>query len=1236
MYTSLLFKYLGPSVFWGIAVLLTAIPLNSVTLRILDRLSKEENESKDARTKRTSESISNMKLLKLQAWESFFANDIRKSRQDELDRHKRRGVVRAINTAISNAVPALVLVVTLTAYAKTGRPIVASTIFTAISLFNQLRFPLFFMPMLIDSIANGKNAMRRISSYLTSEELTEYVQELPPLEGGGGSIEMKNGNFLWSTSQAPKDGEVPPPEVPALCNVNMKVREGEMTAVVGPVGSGKSALVKALLGELAPVPRQVVDQKTGAETLQGHVSFERPSVISHGNVGYCAQEAWLPKGTIRDAVVFGREYDEKRYLQAIYDAGLDNDMNPGEDATSKAAAASGVLSHETDVGEGGSSLSGGQRARVALARALYGGDDTKVFILDDCLAALDASVGAMVFSRLTKRFKASKAAVVFVTNDPSLPRQCDNVILMGPTSSAKKSESACCTVIDSGSYDQLLARGHNLQSFSRSSDGEAEENSDEVETPTINSAPQVNHHVERIDKNGDHGKEKKTDMIRVVGGYKIKTDGTDVSCPPDRECREMDYTQTSPEFVEHSIPLNEDDEANEDSDRVQRVEQEAASQSSPPSKRPSKLASIDDNMSKEAVPRSTYIGYFKAVRSPKLIIAMVAAYITSNGAQFFQQYTVAKWTDLATNQAMSAALGGQYLRSLVYAAGVVSVALWLRSYLTMLVGKRASTFYHERLLSSVFRAPMSFFDATPSGQILSRFGKEMGTVDRALPDSFASVLFCALSISSSAMALAGTITPAMLVPLAFAGSLYARTMRRFRPAARDMKRADIKTRSPLFTHFGEALRGTETIRSIPGAPKSWSNQHRSLSDLNLSTVLTIKNLDRWLSCNLEALGNSMVFSTAIASVILSRAGKINPGFAGWGLTQALSITGLMAWAIRNLTMLESHMMSVMRIKEMTDIDSDEVDTGKYHMERELNESGEALKATFPKNAEIKVPLAPSDESALIKSGWPWKGGVSLKNVSMRYNPSSPLVLKDVTLDIPPGNTLGVVGRTGSGKSSLLLTLFRICEVEANNGGRIEIDGVDIRSLSIQKLRESLAIIAQDPVLFEGTIAFNLDAQGKASPEDMWAALQAASPELVEQFKSADGLDTQISEGGSNLSQGQRQLICLARALLRKSKILVLDEATSSVDPKTDQAVQATIRSEFVDKGVTVITVAHRLETVLGNDKIAVLGDGELLEYGAPSELLKDRNGELRQLYDADRQNKQRGGSSSQQKAASIA
>ena len=1216
LYTTLLFRYLGKSVFWGIAVLLTVIPLNSITLRVLDRLSRYEIQAKDARTKRTTESIKNMKLLKVQGWESKFADDIRGHRTDELDRHKTRGIVRALNSAISNAVPALVLVVTLTAYARTGQPIVASTIFTAISLFNQLRYPLFFYPMLIDSLANGKNALRRISSYLNSEELTPYVQQKQqqlPQESNhaidGGSIEMKNGNFLWSTSQAPKDGEVTSPESPALCNVNLKVNPGEVVAVVGPVGSGKSALIKGLLGELAPVPRMVVDNQgiassssSSSTTSMVQEWIDKPSVLLNGNVAYCSQEAWLPKGTLRDAVIFGRDYDEGRYLAAIRDAGLDNDIVSNVELLSDAANGSGgLLSHDTDVGEGGSSLSGGQRARVALARALYSGADTKIFLLDDCLAALDARVGSLVFERVTRRLRASNAATVIVTNDPSLPRRCDRVVLMGPTDG---NMNPCSTIADTGTYDELLARGHKLESFSSVSD----------EMLAASKGQEKD--------NGPTKTKRQPEIVRIVAA---NDSGLSYHTDPEFQPAEV---HESPNFIADGvIPVDTEDEVTPS--RVSNATTDA--ELSVSSDKRKNLVSADEKMSTKAVPLSTYIGYLKSIRSPALICAMLAAFGTSTGAQFFQQYTVMKWTELAHGDAMVTALGTKYLRSLIGAAGVVSVALWLRSFLTMLVGTRASAFYHERMVSSVFRAPMSFFDSTPSGQILSRFGKEMYVIDRNLPDSYASVLFCALQISSSAAALVGAITPAMTIPLIFSGSLYLKTMKKFRPAARDMKRSETKTRSPIFTHFGEALRGTEIIRSIPGAAKSWSATHRTLSDTNLSVYSTVKALDRWLSCSLENLGNFMVLTAAIASVFLSRAGLLKPGAAGWGLTQSLAITGLMAWAIRNLTMLESHMMSVMRVKELTDLDSEEANLSpladgtapKSIMQKELAKPGEALEVLFPETNHLNVTVAPLTEKALLADGWPWKGGVSFKNVSMRYNPESPLVLKDVTISVPPGSTLGVVGRTGSGKSSLLLTLFRIIEIE--KGGRIDIDGVDIRSISIPTLRENLSIIPQDPVLFAGSLAYNLDATGKASAEEMLEALNASSPELIQQISATGGLDTEIAEGGSNLSSGQRQLICLARALIRKSKILVLDEATSSVDARTDQKVQDTIRTEFVDKGVTVITVAHRLDTVLGYDKIVVLGDGCLLEYGSPSELLKIPNGELRQLVDADRRNKRKGG-----------
>ena len=1142
-----------------------------------------------------------------------------------MSRHSARGAVRALSQAISNSVPAIVLVVTLTAYKNTGKPIVASTIFTAISLFNQLRFPLFFYPMLIDSLANGKNALRRVASYLSSEEITPYVKQYPYDKEQGGSIEMKNGNFLWQSSASyGVNNNTTQPIVPALCGANVNIRPGEIVAVTGSVGSGKTALIKGLLGELAPVPRIAIDPSSVSGVS------ETPSVSISGSIAYCAQESWLPKGSIRDAIVFGREYDEARYKAAIYDSCLDEDIYEESEIGEQGKWAGGVLTHETDVGEGGSALSGGQRARVALARALYA-ENAGVYLLDDPLSALDASVGSKVFDRLSRRLKQSKAATVFVTNDPTIPQRCDRVILMINENSG--SATSCPRILDIDSYDKLLVRGHALPKTSINKDNSVSTSEEDGEEEGSRFDDR-----EKIDPYVEPTKYVTVSNSTSVDGRNLSYTNDTVEAPQNNADCQVTESITHYPNDSHLHHKSTDKQLNGEAKSHETTLKAAHSIEIPilnnreneaNVSRSRKAESADDNMTTGAVPRSVYMTYLKSVRKPALIIAMLACYLMANGAQFFQQYVVAKWTEIGRGDSMAMALGTKYLKSLAQAAGVVSIFLWLRSYLTMRVGVNASTFLHSRMLSSVFRAPVSFFDSTPSGQILSRFGKELDSVDRSLPDGISAVLYCFLQVFFSAGALAGVVTPGMIFPLAFIGILYAKTMSRFRPGARDLKRIESKSRAPIYTHFTEALRGTETIRSIPNGIVNWSTQHRNLANNNLRVYNSVKSLDRWLTIRLETLGNIIVLTSAVASVFLTRAGRLKAGAAGWGLTQALSITGLLTWAVRCLTDLESQMMSVLRISEITDLDElfvsgnfpkdkETPDFPGKKMPREFSEPGSAMKA-LPGSKLLRVAPSPKSDGSLMKSGWPWSGGIEIKNVSMRYNEVSPPVLKNLSLSIPAGTTLGIVGRTGSGKSSLLLLLFRLFEIEGD--GSIEIDGVDTRSVSIQSLRESLSIIPQDPVLFAGSVLYNLDATGKSSREDAWKALEAASPDLARQFReSGNGLDTLISEGGKNLSVGQRQLMCLARALLRKSKILVMDEATSSVDGTTDEQVQETIRNEFLARGVTIITVAHRLDTIINYDKIAVLKDGKLVEYGSPSEL-RIKNGEFRKLIDADRKNK---------------
>jgi len=822
MYTTLLYRFLGSSIFWGVAVLLTLVPVNGIALNILARLTKLESQSKDLRTKKTEESIRNMKLLKLLGWGQQFSNTIQQHRNDELRRLTARGIVRALNSAISNAIPSIVLVVTLLAYMRSGKPIVASTIFTSLSIFNQLRFPLFFYPIFVESFVRGRESIQRIASYMATPELENYIKRLPPTsekqQQPSTSVRMKNGNFYWPT----RTGNQP---ALALVNASLHVKPGEFVAVIGRVGSGKSALVKSLLGELVP-------------TGYGDKSPSDVSVEVHGHVAYCSQEAWLSKGTIRDAILFDRPYDEERFISAVYDAGLDQDLLPG-----------GGLTHKTDVGEGGSSLSGGQRARVALARALYSDSETSVFLLDDCLSALDASVGSSVFNRLRKRFQGSNSAVVLVTNDPTIPRRCDKVVLMENVDGS----TSCSHIVDEGNYDELVERGHTLQGLS------------EVKVTSVSSSGSVPNIAMKV--------------------RHVENSTQSLSTDFDVATEAIDRTQIEQDIVYQSKNLTHDINF------------------SPPSE---PIVSADAAMSTGAVPVATYLTYLASVRKPLLVIAMFASYLLANSAQLFQQFTVARWTE-AGGTSISTALNMKFMRSLVNAAGVVSGLFWLRSVLTTVVGVHASRFLHDGMLNSTFAAPLSYFSATPSGQLLTRYGKELDTVDSGVPDSIGSVLFCFLQIFMSIGALSGVVTPGMLFPLALISVLYARTMRQFRPAARDLKRVDTKTRSPIFTHFGEALKGVETIRSVPGSTSIWSRQHQILSDSNLGAFATIKVLDRWLATRLESLGNSVVFTTALASVFLTRSGRLKAGSAGWGLTQALAITGLMTWAVRTLTDLETNM-----------------------------------------------------------------------------------------------------------------------------------------------------------------------------------------------------------------------------------------------------------------------------------------------------------------------------------------
>ncbi|XP_068209834.1 multidrug resistance-associated protein 1-like isoform X2 [Palaemon carinicauda] len=479
--------------------------------------------------------------------------------------------------------------------------------------------------------------------------------------------------------------------------------------------------------------------------------------------------------------------------------------------------------------------------------------------------------------------------------------------------------------------------------------------------------------------------------------------------------------------------------------------------------------------------------------------------------------------------------------------------------------KAAEKIHHE-LLHNVLHLPMSFFDTNPSGRIMNRMSKDMDALDSLLPNvingsmsCFAQVLITMAIVISSTPVVAVVIFP-VLVVYYFVQKIYI-------TSARQIKRIESLAKSPIFSFFSESLQGVSTIRAFK-KQADFVNVCGEKVDAAAKAYVTNVATNRWLLVRLETLGNLITFAAAIFAV--AGRGSIEPGIVGLSITYALEVTFIMNAMIRHACEVEANIVSAERIQE-------------YIKE------------------EQEAPWTTDNTKTSPSKSWPDNGCIKFFKYQSRYRPGLELVLKGITCEVKAGEKVGIVGRTGAGKSSLTLGLFRIVEAA---GGSIKIDKVNIAGIGLHELREKLTIIPQDPVIFSGTLRMNLDPFSEYSDAEVWNAIQNAH--LEDYVKAqASSFYTTIDEGGSNLSVGQRQLVCLARALLRKSKILVLDEATAAVDLDTDDLIQETIRREFAD--CTILTIAHRLNNIMDCDRVMVLDKGLIAEFSTPSELLSNKH-----------------------------
>ncbi|EXC25625.1 ABC transporter C family member 2 [Morus notabilis] len=472
---------------------------------------------------------------------------------------------------------------------------------------------------------------------------------------------------------------------------------------------------------------------------------------------------------------------------------------------------------------------------------------------------------------------------------------------------------------------------------------------------------------------------------------------------------------------------------------------------------------------------------------------------------------------------------------------------------------------HEAMLNSILRAPMVFFHTNPLGRIINRFAKDLGDIDRSVAP-FVNMFLGQVSQLLSTFILIGIVSTMSLWAIMPLLLLFYAAYLFYQSTAREVKRLDSISRSPVYAQFGEALNGLSTIRAYKAYDRMAEINGKSVNN-NIRFSLVNMSGNRWLAIRLETVGGLMIWFTATFAVMQNGRAAHQQEFAstmGLLLSYALNITSLLTAVLRLASLAENSLNAVERVGTYIDL--------------------------------------PSEAPAIIESnrpppGWPSAGAIKFEDVVIRYRPELPPVLHGLSFSISPSDKVGIVGRTGAGKSSMLNALFRIVELER---GRILIDDCDIGKFGLADLRKVLGIIPQSPVLFSGSVRFNLDPFNEHNDQDLWEALERAHLKNAI-ARNSFGLDAEVSEAGENFSVGQRQLLSLARALLRRSKILVLDEATAAVDVRTDALIQKTIREEF--KLCTMLIIAHRLNTIIDCDRVLLLDAGRVLEYDTPEALL---------------------------------
>lgn len=1056
----------------GLVLMLLYLPMQTVMGKRAGALRALSSERTDERIRLINEIVAAMRVIKTHNWEDSFIKLVAAARRTEIKHIRGSMVLRAINASMFLWSCRMFQCVCLVAYVLLGNSLTAEIVFVTSSLLSNVRFLLtLLMPLGATQLAETLISCKRLREFLLLPERGDNVlqerrrKHEPNVANERARIELQAVCVDWllvasATNGSSAKTRAERKAVPCLSNISVEAHAGQLLVVAGRVGSGKSSLLLALLGEL-PLA-------SGLMRLRGRLS-------------YAPQSAWIFAGSLRDNVLFGQPLDEARYRCVLRACCLDKDIvrMPHLD--------------QTQIGERGHTLSGGQRARVSLARAVYRRAD--IYLLDDPLSAVDALVARHIFHECIGGLLADKL-VVLATHQTHFVQPETLVLYL---SDGRQSALGRCA--NDARIRELLAQQKHL--------------SDTVDDLQPNS----------------------------------ESVATKSSLMMSSRCSDDNDTATA----------------------LHQRQQQVSAQAN--------------------VTMRTYWYYITANRAWCLLVFTFITNILCQVCLTASSFWLTFWTDTEQRKAAHNGTMDYEPQSItdtltldmnMYIYGVWLVTLLIttasRTVGIYLLCVKSARNMHANLFESIVYAPIRFFDSNPVGLILNRVSRDMGIVDDLLP-------VCLFDTIMIGMVLLGVFFT--VIVLNYTNAIYvviltgiaALVRWKYVRTVRTIKTIENITCSPIYSHLSSSLEGLTTIRAFQNQPE-FRERFVRFQDEHSAAWFAFISISRFISLSIDWA--FLAFTIAIATQFMYTLGSVTSAGIGLALETANQLAGSFPWGIRQSIDMESHMTSVLRIKEFSEIEPEE--------SRCKRDNSSATKQAEQQTSAANV--------------WPSRGEIEFRHVSLCYSPNAPAVLIDLTFCIRAGEKVGVVGRTGAGKSSLVSALLRL----VNPLGTITIDGVNTKHISLGQLRRAISIIPQEPTLFSGTVRRNLDPTDAHTDAELWRALEQVGLARLVRAMHPNDLSAKIAEAGANLSVGERQLLCLARAVLMRNKIIVLDEATANVDSSTDEQIQRAINETFAS--CTRLTIAHRLNTIMDSDRVLVMDAGRVREYDEPHLLLERAGGSM--------------------------